>query len=69
MSNEKKPIYVGSGTQKFPDSIELVIYPDEIHGHIQETAKGKKIVKLVLSKRKTASEYGETHTIKIKQNE
>ena len=69
MSNEKKPIYVGSGTQKFPDSIELVLYPDEIQEHIQVTSKGKKIVKLILSKRKSASGYGETHTIKIKQNE
>ena len=65
-NTEKKAFYVGSGTQKNPNEIEILIYVDELTAHIKETAKGRKIAVLMLSKRKEAGQYGETHTLRIK---
>lgn len=65
-NTEKKTVYVGSGTQKSPNEIEILIYVDELTAHIKETAKGRKIAVLTLSKRKDAGQYGETHTLRIK---
>lgn len=65
-NTEKKAVYVGSGTQKSPNEVEILLYVDELTAHIKETAKGRKIAILVLSKRKEAGQYGETHSLRIK---
>ena len=65
-NTDKKAVYVGSGTQKSPNEIEILIYMDDLTAHIKETAKGRKIAVVMLSKRKEAGQYGETHTLRIK---
>jgi hypothetical protein len=65
-NNESRSIYVGSGKQTSPNDIEVLIYPDDLREHIKETAKGRRIAVLILSKRKEAGAYGETHTLRIK---
>lgn len=65
-NEEKKAVYVGSGTQKTPNDVEILVYVDDLTAHIKETAKGRKIAVLMLSKRKESGKYGETHTLRIK---
>lgn len=65
-NQENKPQYVGTGTQKGDNKIEILLYPDQIKDAIRESAKGKKICVLILTKRKEKGTYGETHSLIIK---
>jgi capsule polysaccharide export protein KpsC/LpsZ len=62
---EKKTVYVGTGTQKQPELIEVIIYTDEIKDHIRQSKRGRFFIVLNVWKRKTAGEYGETHNLTL----
>jgi hypothetical protein len=62
---ENKTIYAGTGTQKQPELIEIVIFTDEIQKAIKQSKRGRNFVVLNLWKRKTAGEYGETHNVTL----
>ena len=65
MNNEQNTVYVGTGTQKNPELIEVVIFVDELAGHVKTSKRGRNYIQLNVWKRKTATEYGETHSIAL----
>jgi hypothetical protein len=66
MSNGEETIYVGSGKEigRYGD-VSLTVFLDAIPTQHLQTHNGKQFVKLIVSKRKTPSEKGATHSIKI----
>lgn len=66
MSDKEETIYVGSGKEigRYGD-VSLTIFLDSIPTQHLQTYNGKQFIKLIVSKRKTPSEKGATHTIKI----
>lgn len=66
MSDKEETIYVGSGKEigRYGD-VSLTIFLDSIPTQHLQNYNGKQFIKLIVSKRKTPSEKGATHTIKI----
>lgn len=64
--SQDEQIYVGSGREigKYGD-VSVTVFLDAIPVEHLQTHNGKQFVKLIVSKRKTPSEKGATHNVKI----
>tara|TARA_R110002167_G_scaffold201933_3_gene405593 strand:- start:193 stop:426 length:234 start_codon:yes stop_codon:yes gene_type:complete len=64
---KKEPIYVGKGLEKFDGNlIEISVCLTEASKH-KYTYEGKEYVRLKVSKRKEADNWGKTHSVAINQ--
>jgi hypothetical protein len=62
------PIYVGSGVEKFNGNlIEISVCLSDLAIEHKFEYNGKSYVKLKVSKKKEADQYGKTHSVAINQ--
>ena len=66
MSDNQKPIYVGSGVEKFDgDLIEISVCLSDLPAEHRFEYNGKWYAKLKVNRKRETDEYGKTHSVSI----